>query len=85
MTDAARFDRGKDRPGALTAYSHTYLVTRAKETGVVGYLVKKRFANRPGTAIEVALARFRVQDDGSRSAAPGYSETRKFVDRAKGI
>ncbi len=71
----------------LTAYSQKDLVERAKEAGVVGYLVKPFREADLLPAIEVALSRFKefrqvhqeVQD------LQYALETRKLVDRAKGI
>lgn len=71
----------------LTAYSQRELVQRAKEAGVAGYLVKPFREQDLEPAIEVALSRFEefktleqeVED--LREAL----ETRKLVDRAKGI
>lgn len=71
----------------LTAYSQRDLVVRAREAGVVGYLVKPFREADLSPAIEVALARFKEfraveQQMGDLEQA---LETRKFVDRAKGI
>jgi AmiR/NasT family two-component response regulator len=71
----------------LTAYSQGDLVARAREAGVVGYLVKPFREADLVPAIEVALARFEEfqaveQQVGDLQEA---LETRKFVDRAKGI
>lgn len=71
----------------LTAYGQKELVDRAKEAGVVGYLVKPFRENDLLPAIEVALSRFKefemvhqeVQD------LQNALETRKLVERAKGI
>jgi len=71
----------------LTAYSQRDLVERAKEAGVAGYIVKPFQESDLAPAIEVALARFRefraleqeVED------LQEALETRKLVDRAKGI
>ena len=71
----------------LTAYSQRDLVERAKEAGVAGYIVKPFQESDLTPAIEVALARFRefraleqeVED------LQEALETRKLVDRAKGI
>jgi AmiR/NasT family two-component response regulator len=71
----------------LTAYSQTDLVDRAKEAGVVGYLVKPFRETNLAPAIEVTLARFeeyqalRKEVDDLKESL----ETRKVVDRAKGI
>jgi len=71
----------------LTAYSQQELVNRAREAGVVGYLVKPFRESDLSPAIEVALARFAEfesleQEVGDLKVA---LETRKAVDRAKGI
>lgn len=71
----------------LTAYSQADLVDRAKEAGVVGYLVKPFRETNLAPAIEVTLARFeefealRKEVDDLKESL----ETRKVVDRAKGI
>ena len=71
----------------LTAYSQADLVDRAKEAGVVGYLVKPFLESNLAPAIEVTLARFeefqalRKEVDDLKDNL----ETRKIVDRAKGI
>jgi two-component system, response regulator PdtaR len=70
----------------LTAYSQRDLVMRAREAGVVGYLVKPFREADLVPAIEVALARFaEFRPSRSRSVTCTEAlETRKFVDRAKG-
>ncbi len=71
----------------LTAYSQRELVERAQQAGVVGYLVKPFRDSDIQPAIEVALARFeefralRTQ----MSTLEESLETRKIVDRAKGV
>jgi two-component system, response regulator PdtaR len=71
----------------LSAYGQRELVDRAREAGVVAYLVKPYREEELAPAIEVALARFREfqtlqkQVDDLQAAL----ETRKLVDRAKGI
>ncbi len=71
----------------LTAFGQRDLVERAKEAGVVGYLVKPFRESDLTPAIEVALARFgefkelEAEVDNLKDAL----ETRKVVDRAKGI
>lgn len=71
----------------LTAFSQRDLVERAKEAGVVGYLVKPFRETDLGPAIEVALARFSEFRTLEREVADLKEtlETRKLVDRAKGI
>jgi response regulator NasT len=71
----------------LTAYSQRELVMRAREAGVVGYLVKPFREADLVPAIEVALARFaefRMVEEQVGDLQQAL-ETRKFVDRAKGI
>ena len=71
----------------LTAFSQRDLVDRAKEAGVVGYLVKPFRESDLGPAIEVALARFSEFRALEKEVADLQEtlETRKLVDRAKGI
>ncbi len=71
----------------LTAYSQQELIERAKEAGVVGYIVKPFRESDLSPAIEVAVARFAEfrsleKEVGDLKLA---LETRKLVDRAKGI
>jgi len=71
----------------LTAFSQKDLVDRATEAGVAGYIVKPFRESDLGPAIEVALARFNEfrtleKEVGNLQEA---LETRKVVDRAKGI
>lgn len=71
----------------LTAYSQKDLVDRAKEAGVVGYLVKPFREADLLPAIEVALARFAEFKQMNQEVhdLQDALETRKLVDRAKGI
>lgn len=71
----------------LTAYSQRDLVVRAKDAGVVGYLVKPFREADLVPAIEVALARFKEFQAMEKQVGDLQEalETRKFVDRAKGI
>ena len=71
----------------LTAYSDQALVERAKEAGVVGYVVKPFREAELMPVIEVAMARFDEfmsleRELGSMKEA---LESRKVVERAKGI
>jgi len=71
----------------LTAFSQTELIDRAKAAGVVGYIVKPFREGELVPAIEVAMARFREfreleQEIGDLKET---LETRKLVERAKGI
>ena len=71
----------------LTAYSQQELVERAKEAGVVGYIVKPFRESDLAPAIEVALARYR-EFQAMRSQLNDVQEafeTRKAVERAKGL
>jgi len=71
----------------LTAYSQVDLVERAKDAGVVGYLVKPFRESNLAPAIEVTLARFE-EFEALRKEVDDLKdnlETRKIVDRAKGI
>ncbi len=71
----------------LSAYSQRDLVQRAREAGVVAYLVKPYREEELTPAIEVALARFAEFKDLEKQVADLKEalETRKLVDRAKGI
>jgi len=71
----------------LTAYSQRDLVDRAKEAGVVGYLVKPFREQEIVPAIDIALARFQEFRELEKEVGNLREtlETRKLVDRAKGI
>ena len=71
----------------LSAYSQRELVQRAREAGVVAYLVKPYREEELSPAIEVALARFAEFKDLQKQVSDLQEalETRKLVDRAKGI
>lgn len=71
----------------LTAYSQRDLIERAKAAGVVGYLVKPFQEADLVPAIEVALARFQEFRALEKEVdnLKDQLETRKLVDRAKGI
>jgi response regulator NasT len=71
----------------LTAYAQRDLVDRAKEAGVVGYLVKPFREQEIVPAIEIALARFDEFRELEKQIGDLNEtlETRKLVDRAKGI
>ena len=71
----------------LTEFSQKELVDGAKEAGVVAYLVKPFRESELVPAIEVALARFsefRVLEQQVGDLKDAL-ETRKLVDRAKGL
>jgi response regulator NasT len=71
----------------LTAFSQTELVERARDAGVMAYIVKPFTASDITPALDIALSRWseiaaleaEVADLGDRL------ETRKAVDRAKGV
>lgn len=71
----------------LTAFGQRELIERAKEAGVVGYLVKPFRESDLTPAIEVALARFGEFQamESEVETLKDALETRKIVDRAKGI
>lgn len=71
----------------LTAFSQRDLVERAKEAGVVGYLVKPIQEADLAPAIEIALSRFREFRELEKevNSLQDQLETRKLVDHAKGI
>jgi two-component system, response regulator PdtaR len=71
----------------LSAYSQRDLVERARQAGVVAYLVKPYREEELPPAIEMALARFQEFTDLEKQVNDLQQalETRKLVDRAKGI
>jgi len=71
----------------LTAYSDRELVDRAKDAGVFAYLVKPFKPSDLPPAIEVARSRYEqnVQLNKEVSSLEEKLETRKLIDRAKGI
>ena len=71
----------------LTAYSDVDLVARAKEAGVFAYLVKPFKEADLLPAIEIAMSRWNEMQELNKQAKDleDKLETRKSVDRAKGI
>ncbi len=71
----------------LTSFSQQELVEGAKEAGVVGYIVKPFRESELVPAIEVALARFREFKaiEKELTDTRNILETRKIVERAKGV
>jgi AmiR/NasT family two-component response regulator len=71
----------------LTAYSQQDLIERAKEAGVVGYLVKPFRESNLAPAVEITLSRFQEFQTVQKEVEDLEEalETRKIVDRAKGI
>ena len=71
----------------LTAYSEQHLVERAREAGVIAYLVKPFREAELLPSIEIALARFaefQVVEQEVHSLKDAL-ETRKLIEQAKGI
>lgn len=70
----------------LTAYSQQDVVNKAKDSGVLGYLVKPISPTNLFPAIEIAISQFKRQQEVSKqiSEMNEQMETRKAVDRAKG-
>ncbi|MCW2812990.1 MAG: hypothetical protein JWN84_445 [Nocardioides sp.] len=71
----------------LTAFSQRDLVERARDAGAMAYLVKPFTQSDLVPAIEMAVSRFAetVQLENEVSDLHDRLETRKAVDRAKGI
>lgn len=71
----------------LTAYSQQDLIDRAKEAGVFGYLVKPFKEADLLPAIEIAISRYKEMEALEKEVGDLQEtlETRKLVDRAKGI
>jgi response regulator NasT len=71
----------------LTAFSQTDLILGAKDAGVVGYIVKPFRESELVPAIEIALSRFKEYRTIEKEAQNLREtlETRKLVERAKGL
>ena len=71
----------------LTAYSDKEFIDRAVDAGVMGYLVKPFLEAQLKPAIEVALERWREVREIEHDLAQTQEtlETRKLVERAKGV
>lgn len=71
----------------LTAYSDRDFVERASDAGVMGYLVKPFAESELTPAIEVALRRWREMRQMHQELEETREalETRKLVERAKGV
>ena len=87
---AAADELGKGRVAPvvlLTAYSEQSLIGRAKDAGVCGYLVKPFRETELMPVIELALARFGEMRELEREVTDlkDALETRKLVERAKGV
>ena len=71
----------------LTAFSQRDLVERARDAGVMAYVVKPFSINDLVPAIEIAISRHKQMKSLESEIADIYDrlETRKVIDRAKGI
>jgi response regulator NasT len=71
----------------LTAFSQRELVERARDAGVMAYVVKPFSINDLIPAIEIAISRHKQMKTLEGEVADLYErlETRKLIDRAKGI
>jgi len=88
ISAAERLSEGKIAPVVLlTAFSQKELVERASEAGALAYVVKPFTPNDLLPAIEIALARYdQIQTLETEVADLAERfETRKLVDRAKGL
>jgi response regulator NasT len=86
---AAREIAGERRAAVLilTAFSQRDLIEQARDAGALAYLVKPFEKNELIPAVEVALGRFKEMKALAAQTASleEQLETRKVVDRAKGI
>jgi two-component system, response regulator PdtaR len=71
----------------LTAFSQRHLVERARDAGALAYLVKPFQRSDLVPALEMAMGRFAELQalDGQVKGLEEQLESRKFVDRAKGM
>ncbi len=87
---AAAREISEDRRSAvliLTAFSQRDLIEQARDAGALAYLVKPFQRSELIPAVEVALGRFREMQAlfDQNSSLEEQLETRKLVDRAKGL
>ena len=86
---AAREITGEQRAAVviLTAFSQRNLIEEARDAGAISYLLKPFQRNELIPAIEVALGRFKEMKalKNEVNSLEEQLETRKVVDRAKGI
>lgn len=70
----------------LTAYSQQDVVDKAKDSGVLGYLVKPISPLNLLPAMEIAISQFKRQEETARQLEEMNEriETRKAVEKAKG-
>ena len=88
ISAAERLSKGHIAPVVLlTAFSQKELVERATEAGALAYVVKPFTPNDLLPAIEIALARYAqiIALEAEVSDMVERFETRKLVDRAKGL
>lgn len=88
ISAAERLNKGNIAPVVLlTAFSQKELVERASEAGALAYVVKPFTPNDLLPAIEIALARHEqiLTLEAEVSDMVERFETRKLVDRAKGL
>ncbi len=71
----------------LTAFSQKELVDRARDAGVMAYVVKPFSINDLVPAMEIAMSRHKQMTSLASEVADLHErlETRKLIDRAKGI
>ncbi len=71
----------------LTAFSQRELIERARDAGVMAYVVKPFSINDLIPAIEIAISRHKQMKSLEAEVADIYErlESRKIIDRAKGI
>ncbi len=71
----------------LTAYSQKEIVEKAKDSGVLAYLVKPVKESNLFPAMEIALSRFKEYMEIEKELLDlrNSLETRKILDRAKGL
>ena len=71
----------------LTAYSQRDIVDKAKDSGVLGYLVKPVSPTNLFPAMEIAVSQFKRQQEihAQLEQMNEQMETRKIVERAKGL
>ena len=88
ITAAGKIYADKSAPVILlTAFSQPDIVDKAKDSGVLGYLVKPVQESQLFPAIEIALSRWQEMQglEDELEKLKDSLETRKMVDRAKGI
>lgn len=88
ITAARKISEEKIAPVLLlTAFSQPEIVEKAKDSGVLGYLVKPVQESNLFPAIEIALSRWEEMQgmEEELGKLKDSLETRKTVDRAKGI